>query len=122
MLFLPVNVAVQTLFVRLGKGDHRACATNYQDPLPQNTRRSFLKASIPLDKEDKCRSSRLRLSTLTPLATKVQGVRLESLTYEEQSGTGNQLPSFLSLRAKPLERQPQAVLQLAASVALSLRR
>ena len=28
------------------------------DPLPQKTRRSFLKASIPLEKGDKCRNSR----------------------------------------------------------------
>ena len=33
-----------------------------EDPLPQKTRRSFLKASIPLEKGDKCRNSRGRLS------------------------------------------------------------
>jgi hypothetical protein len=37
-------------FVPLGKGDYRGCAWNKEDPLPRKTRRSFLKASIPLQK------------------------------------------------------------------------
>ena len=41
----------------LARGTTGGVAQSNEDPLPQKTRRSFFKASIPLEKEDKCRNS-----------------------------------------------------------------
>jgi hypothetical protein len=62
---LYLRLSSLTLLQPLARGSTGGVVRTNEGPLPQKTRRSFLKASIPLEKGNKCRNSSVRLESLT---------------------------------------------------------